>query len=70
VKVEAEVVWAVTHCSDIVGNERFGGSYCHHLQGELKMEATLSPETLTSYHNTALHHYSENLDMNINNIFI
>jgi hypothetical protein len=29
--------WVVTPCSDVVGNQRFGGPCCLYLQGEVKI---------------------------------
>jgi len=35
VKIQVEVFWVVTSCSDVVRYHRFGGFYCLHLQGEV-----------------------------------
>jgi len=34
VKIRVEFFWIVTSCSVVVGNQRFGGPYCLHLQDE------------------------------------
>jgi hypothetical protein len=34
VKIQVEVLWVVTPCSDVVGYQRFEGPCCLHLQGE------------------------------------
>jgi flagellar motor switch protein FliM len=47
---------SVTLCSDVAGYQHFGGPCCFHLQGEVKMEATISSETLESYHATTRRH--------------
>jgi len=33
------VFWVVAPCSMVAGYQRFGGPYCLHLQGEVKMGA-------------------------------
>jgi len=53
----------VTMCSFVGGHQRFGELYCLHLQGEVKMEAAYTFETVT-YHNTTRRHNPQNIDMN------
>jgi hypothetical protein len=56
VKTQVEVFCVVMVCSGVIGYQHFRGSCCFHLQGEVP--------TLVSYHNTTLHHNSEDLDLN------
>jgi len=37
-KIQIEVFWVVTPCSDVVRCQRFGGPCCLHLQGEDNMQ--------------------------------
>jgi len=60
VMFQIEVSRVVTPCSVVVGNQRFGGHYCLHLQGEVTAR---TPETLISYHNTARRYNPEDLDL-------
>jgi hypothetical protein len=46
VKIHVGVFWVMTPCSYVVGYQRFGGPCCLHVQGEVKMEAAWSSETL------------------------
>jgi len=36
-----EVFWVVTPCNSVLGYEPFRGPCCLHLQGEMKMEASM-----------------------------
>jgi len=58
VKIQVEVIWVVTPCSDMVGYERFGGPCCLHLQGEDGGSKVLR--------NTTRFHNSEGLGLNMN----
>jgi hypothetical protein len=62
VKIQVEVCWVVTPCR-VVGYQRFGPTYCLHLQSEVG--AVLNPETLIFYHNTTRRHKPEDLDLNL-----
>jgi len=59
------MLWVVTPCSVVVGNQRFGGPRCLHLQDEVTMEAAWTPENFVSYHSTTRRHNPENLYMDI-----
>jgi len=48
VKIQVQVFFVLTLCSDMVGYQRFGGSSYLHLQGEVKMERVWSSETCPS----------------------
>jgi hypothetical protein len=52
-RLKSRSYWDVTPCSVAVVHNRFGVPYCLHLQGEMKMEAAWSFETL--YPTTTLH---------------
>jgi len=44
-KTQVVLFCVLTPCSDVIGNQYFGGSCCLHLQFTLKMEAALISET-------------------------
>jgi hypothetical protein len=56
-KIQVEVFWVVTPCSDVVEYQRFGEPCYLHLQGEV-----------VSYHITTRRHNSEDRDWNHINI--
>jgi len=35
VNIQVEVYWVMTTCSAVLGHQRFGGTCCLHLQGEM-----------------------------------
>jgi hypothetical protein len=49
-KIQVADFCVVTLCSDAIGYQCFRGPCCLLHQGELKMEAAWSSETLISYH--------------------
>jgi hypothetical protein len=54
--------WVVMPC-DLVGDyKRFGRTYSLHFQGEVKMAAFLSSETLITTYKTSRHHNPEDHD--------
>jgi hypothetical protein len=66
-KIQVMVFWVLTPCSDVVGYQIFRGPYYLQLQGEVKMEAARSSETLVSYPITTQYQNPEehNLHKNI-----
>jgi hypothetical protein len=63
VKIQVDVFWVVTSCSDVVGYQCFGTLCCLCLQGEVKMEAEWSSEMVASYHIITRRHNPEDLDL-------
>jgi hypothetical protein len=63
VMIQVEVFWIVTPCS-VVAYQRIGSPCFLHLQGEMKMEAAWTSETLVC-HNTTRRHNPEDLDLNL-----
>jgi hypothetical protein len=63
VEIQIEVFWVVMLCSVVVGYQCFRGSCCLHVQGEVKMEAVRTSETLVSYCNTTKHCNPEYLNL-------
>jgi hypothetical protein len=60
------IFWVVMPCNFVVRCQHFGGSYCLHLEGEVKkIEAARSFEMLVSYSNTAWCHNPEDLDLKV-----
>jgi len=59
---QVDILWVVTPCSFVVGYQRFRGPCCLHLQGEVKMEAAWTSETLISHRNITRRHKAEDLD--------
>jgi len=66
VKVQVEVFWVVTPCSDVVIHQCFGGLCCFYAQDEATMDAAWSAETLVSNRNTTRRHNPEDLDLKLN----
>jgi hypothetical protein len=65
-RIQVVIFWAVvTPCSDVGRYQRFGGPCCIHLQGEVKMEAAKSSETLVSYHTITWRHKPEDHDLKV-----
>jgi hypothetical protein len=69
VKMWIVVIWVVTPCDLVGGYERFGGTYCFHLQGgsggytfraiALMMEAGRTSETSADFYQTTRHNNPE-----------
>jgi hypothetical protein len=63
VMFKVEVFRIVTLCIVVVGHQHIRCPCCLHLQGEVKMEAACTSETLVSHHNITWHHNPEDLDL-------
>jgi hypothetical protein len=63
-RIQIDVFWIVTPCSDARGYPRFEGLCYLHLQGEVTMEAARTSETSVSYRNTTRHHDPEGFAFN------
>jgi hypothetical protein len=62
-RFQVVVLWVVTPCNEVVGNQRLGGSCClNHFT--LKTEARKSSETLVCYITTRRHNTQER-DLNL-----
>jgi hypothetical protein len=64
--IQVVVFWVLTPFSDVVGYQRFGRPCCLHLQGEVKMQAVWSSETLVPLHIITRRHNPEDHDFNYN----
>jgi len=49
-KSQVEVFWFVTPCSGMVGYQRFGETFCLHLQGKVRIEAAIYSDMLVLPH--------------------
>jgi hypothetical protein len=48
--IQVKVLWVVSLCSVVVGNQHFKGPFCLELQDEVKMEEAWTSKTLVFYH--------------------